>query len=109
MAEEEDDDHHGRRRERSGQTPTGNLQKLLAAGAITVGGLLANQALSEPEKPPEITRGPARLIPNHPMPEEKPDPDTWALRVQVPQPGLERSLVITRCPALESAARNNAR
>jgi hypothetical protein len=39
---------------------------------------------------PEIPLAPARLIPNYPLPEEKPEPDRWVLRVQVPQPGMER-------------------
>jgi hypothetical protein len=86
MAEDRDDDHyHGRYREQRGQTGFGNLQKLIAAGALTAGGLLANPALSEGEKapPPPL---PVRSIPSVPVAPDRKEPDTFALNVQVREP-----------------------
>jgi hypothetical protein len=69
------------RREPDNKSRSGNIKKLIAAGALLGGGIAANRALSNDEETPPLPPPPVHQIPNLPVQPVAEEPSEWAMNV----------------------------
>jgi hypothetical protein len=66
------------------------FKKLLAAGAILSGGIVAIRALSKQEEPPPLAQVQPKLIPTVPVPVVEEEPGVWAMNAHEKDAGRVR-------------------